>query len=244
MSTMYHRILNFIRNSPAIVLLIMLMLLFNSLASVLEMGSIADQFGGKISSHQWFWLVLSIFMSPNNPVLAAITIGAVFLLGPTLEKIYGSTKLTLIFLCCGILGGFSFLYLSDYGFVYCSILSVYGLVGVYAGLFLKRTRMIYNSIKLSFLVFLMILLVYTFIQSTQPFEIIVIGMIPGVIFPLVIRPQPFKKFLKINVGNAFLKSFFAVAIVFFILFIPKMIQLASEANLIMDDLNLQNSVFD
>ncbi|GAF65019.1 hypothetical protein BTS2_1916 [Bacillus sp. TS-2] len=161
-----------------------------NLETVRRFGAIQT---GDTAATEWYRSITYIFVHIGGHFHLLSNVACLIILGPTLEKILGSFKFTLVYLITGMFGGLFVLIFSTNVIAAGASGSLFGLLGVYIGLMIRKKHLFHAESRDFIVGYLIYSIIYTFaipgISIAGHFG----GLFGGLLISLFIRPQPFLK---------------------------------------------------
>ncbi|XWN51742.1 rhomboid family intramembrane serine protease [Anoxybacillus flavithermus] len=141
--------------------------------------------------------------------------------GPPLERIYGSAKFTFLFFVTGMVGGLFILIFSDNVIVAGASGSLFGLMGLYLGLIIKRNKIIDSESKSVIWIAFVGNIIYTFAAPNISISAHLGGLFSGIFLSFFVRPQSFRSLLQNKWSLSVFQTLVVTLLWFSILSFPK-----------------------
>ncbi|MCT2537156.1 rhomboid family intramembrane serine protease [Aquibacillus koreensis] len=230
MSSIFNRnkLKSFVRRFPSVTLFILVIIVMEVAANFWGNGSndhnTALRFGaiqtGESAIDQWFRLASYIFVQMGGTLYLIVNLLGILVLAPPLERIYGSVKFPLLFMITGIIGGIFLLTSSLDTVLGGASVSLYGLIGLHVGLLIKRNRMVMSENKLAIWIIIIGIITFTFVTPSFTLPTYLGGVVSGIIFSILVKPQSFKRLSKTDWHSAIFQTVVATGTVFLLLVLP------------------------
>lgn len=226
---------SFINSFPSVTLLTIVIIIIQLATYYYGAGptdlETARRFGAiqssDVSTNEWFRLLTYLFVQIGGTYHILANLCSLLIFGPPLEKIYGSAKFTLLFLTTGVIGGLFILVFSTNVIAAGASGSIYGLIGFYFGLILKRDRAIDKISKNIIIYTLIIYIFYTFLAPNISISAHIGGLISGILLSFFIKRKSFKQMVKTKWGHSILQTIFIGLLFFSILSFTKYLPLSN-----------------
>jgi len=221
----------YIRRYPAISLLTSAIIIIQLFTYVYGNGptdiETARNFGAiqdtDINPKEWFRLTTYLFVQIGGVFHLLANLSCLIILGPTIERIYGSAKFILLFFITGLFGGLFIILFSENVVAAGASGSIFGLMGIYLGLIIQKNKMIdYYSKSVIYSTVLGNIL-YTFAMPNISIAAHLGGLFGGFIFSFLIRPQSFKRLSKTTLTQAYIHIIIVTLFWFLFLLLPNYI---------------------
>lgn len=185
----------FIKRYPSVTILTLAIITIQLLTYVFGNGptdiETARRFGaiqtGDTSPDQWFRMITCLFVQIGGTTHLLGNVFSLIILGPPLERFYGSVKFLSLYFATGIVGSLFVLIFSEDVIAAGASGSIYGLLGLYLGLIMKKNRVI-NSESRSIIWGLFILnIIFTFVVPNISIAAHLGGLFSGLILSFYMK---------------------------------------------------------
>lgn len=227
----------FLRRFPTVVMILLILLMIHILTFVLGKGPTDKEtaliFGAIESTsplpQEAFRLLSYLFVQTGGTWHLIVYSLVIFLIAPSLERIYGPVRLPILFSLTGMIGGY-FILGAEQGLLLGSVaLSLYGLIGIHIGLFLRGNSIVRSENQYLFWGSYVALILFMYLQSHIhiPISAQLSAFISGIVLSFLVKAQPFKRFSTTSWLGACTQTLLTFSLIFIIVFgAPKLIPLA------------------
>src|SRR5690625_362479 len=220
----------FIQGAPTVIFLVGLLIFVQIMSYIFGNGatdtSTVYRFGalqsGDTNPEELFRVITYIFVHIGGTFHLLSNIACLLILGPPIERIYGSERFMVIFLLTGFFGGIFILFFSDYVITAGSSSSIFGLIGIFIGMIIKNNNIIVRKNQYYILGTFFYNIIYTLTVPNIPIAALLAGLVGGIILSFIMTPRPFKRLVESKFSKSFIKMLFIFASCFLVLFyLPK-----------------------
>jgi len=218
----------FIYKYPAVTILALAIITIQLLTYLYGNGptdyETARRFGaiqtGDTSPDQWFRLITCLFVQIGGTMHLLGNVGTLLILAPPLERFYGSVKFISLFFATGIVGSLFVLTFSENVIAAGASGSIYGLLGLYLGLLLKKNRFIDSESRKIILGFFILNIIITFVIPNISIAAHLGGLCSGFILSYYIKIKSYEPFSTMRWILNLLKIILVIILWFSIMIIP------------------------
>ncbi|MED5042666.1 rhomboid family intramembrane serine protease [Geobacillus stearothermophilus] len=240
--TRYENLRTFIRRYPAVFFLVCAIIIIQLTTYYFGNGptdlETARRFGAiqttDTAPAEWFRLITSIFVQIGGTEHLLSNVASLIIFGPPLERIYGSAKFTFLFFATGITGGLFILIFSENVIAAGASSSIFGLIGLYLGLIIRKAQFIDKESKTVIWVAFVLDTIYTFVAPNISVEGHLGGLFGGLLLSLFVAPQPFHSLAEYRLRTSLTRVITVTLLCFSLLLLPRYVVSADILNKIME----------
>lgn len=219
----------FIHRYPSVTILTLAIITIQLLTYLFGYGptdlETARRFGaiqtGDTSPDQWFRLITSLFVQIGGTMHLLGNVASLIILAPPLERLYGSVKFISLYFATGIVGSLFVLIFSENVIAAGASGSIYGLLGLYLGLIMKKNRIIDSESRSIIWGLLILNIIFTFVIPGISIAAHLGGLFSGFILSFYMKSQSYEQLSTSKWSLNLLKIILVIILWYSILFIPK-----------------------
>ncbi len=220
---------SFFRRFPAVVLLTLAIIIIQLLTYFYGNGptnlETARRYGAiqpeDTSPDEWFRLAAYLFVQIGGSFHLLANVSCLLIFGPPLERIYGSAKFIFLFFATGMVGGLFILLFSINVLAAGASGSIFGLMGLYLGLIMKKSKVLDSASKNVIWSAFIGNIIYTFAVPNISIAAHLGGLVGGIILSLFVQPQSYRGLRNSKLGQTIVQILVATSLWFSFLSFPK-----------------------